>query len=280
MTCAFCFPPVYLWTMNEKLKDSDEKIRIKGYTVGEGKPLICVPVVGRSQEDILMAARMIVAKKVPVAEWRMDWYAQVHTWDDVRETLWRLAEICKDTILLCTFRSKKQGGEDEMPEEEYQELLLRIARSGKADLLDVETEELSRAEHVIQEIHETSALVLASQHYFSHTPETACMEQELQHMREIGADIGKIAVMPEKPIDVVRLLEATASVKERCPDYPIVTMSMGGMGTISRISGQTFGSCITFASLEQKSAPGQLPVEDMSEILDKIAENMGCSHEA
>lgn len=267
--------------MNEELKNNktENKIEIKGYHIGGGKPLICVPLVERRRENILTAAKAAAGKGIPMIEWRMDWYEHVSVWEEVRDVLQELAEICRDTILLCTFRSRNQGGEGEMTEEEYQKFLLHLAECQKADLLDVETARLSQAEHVIREIHKTSGLVLASQHYFSHTPETACMEQELQRMKEQGADIGKIAVMPQKPIDVVRLLEATVRVKETYPDYPIVTMSMGSMGMISRISGQQFGSCITFASFGQESAPGQLPVEDMSEILDKIAENMECSHE-
>ncbi len=63
-------------------------------------------------------------------------------------------------------------------------------------------------------------------------------------------------------------------VKGRYPDYPVVTMAMGRMGLLSRISGQIFGSCITFGTLGKASAPGQLPMAEVAAILDRIAESL------
>lgn len=82
-------------------------------------------------------------------------------------------------------------------------------------------------------------------------------------MQEYGADIAKIAVMPKTSGDVLRLLEATNEMKEKHTETPVITMSMSGLGKVSRICGEVFGSAVTFASAGQASAPGQLPVEDM-----------------
>ena len=41
-------------------------------------------------------------------------------------------------------------------------------------------------------------------------------------------------------------------------DTPIISMSMGSLGAISRMTGELFGSAVTFASLSKSSAPGQL----------------------
>ena len=100
------------------------------------------------------------------------------------------------------------------------------------------------------------------------------MVKELREMKELGADIGKIAVMPQSERDVLHLMEAMVTMKEQYPDYPIITMSMGKTGVISRISGQVFGSCMTFGAVGKVSAPGQLPMEDLKLILDKIAESL------
>ena len=54
---------------------------------------------------------------------------------------------------------------------------------------------------------------------------------------------------------VVNLLAATAMMQEAYAEVPVVTMSMGKMGAISRISGQVFGSAITFASLRRHRHP-------------------------
>jgi 3-dehydroquinate dehydratase-1 len=44
---------------------------------------------------------------------------------------------------------------------------------------------------------------------------------------------------------------------------PLVAISMGSLGAISRIAGGLFGSDITFASGIKASAPGQLPLDDL-----------------
>ena len=56
-------------------------------------------------------------------------------------------------------------------------------------------------------------------------------------------------------------------------DKPLITMSMSRIGSISRISGEAFGSAVTFGSIGQESAPGQLPVNKLEEMLDMIHQN-------
>lgn len=260
--------------VKEAWQNMTEDIIIKNHKIGNGKPLICVPVTEQSQEGIIVAAREIAAGSADMLEWRMDYYENVMVWEETRHVLSELSGICKDIILLCTFRSRQQGGERDITEEDYRGLLLQMAESGYADIVDVEVRQLSDAEDIIWHLHSYPVRVLASQHYFSYTPETKEMEVELSEMKETGADISKLAVMPMENTDVIHLLEATAEVKKKYPDYPFATMAMGGMGMISRLGGQIFGSCITFAMIGKSSAPGQLPLEDVSRILEKISESM------
>lgn len=49
---------------------------------------------------------------------------------------------------------------------------------------------------------------------------------------------------------------------------------MGKLGAVSRVSGETFGSCVTFASHGKKSAPGQFQLEEMQQTLAMLHE--GC----
>lgn len=249
-------------------------MQIKQQIIGIGKPLICVPVVEIEEDGIYKAAEAAAKQEAEVLEWRMDWFRQAGCWNQVEQILYRLQEICGDVILLCTFRSKPQGGEQDISQDVYVELLHKVAESGKADLLDVEMTQLSEPSNVIRMLHGLGQYVIGSSHYFSYTPDVGSMQQELAGMQQAGADIGKLAVMPHSSLDVLRLLEATAEMKENNPDYPLVTMAMGGLGAISRISGQFFGSCMTFASVGKTSAPGQLPLADVAGILDKLSGSM------
>lgn len=255
-------------------RNMTEGMIIKKRKIGNGKPLICVPVAEQREEDIFDAAKKAALSNADMLEWRMDYFEKVMVWEETRQVLSELSGICKDIIMLCTFRSRQQGGERDITQEDYRGLLLQVAESGYADIIDVEIRQLSDAEDVIWHMHSHPVLVLASQHYFTHTPEQKEMEMELVGMKESGADIAKLAVMPMENTDVLRLLEATAKAKKDYPDYPFVTMAMGGMGVISRLGGQIFGSCITFATIGKASAPGQLPLEDVSRILEKISESL------
>ena len=85
----------------------------------------------------------------------------------------------------------------------------------------------------------------------------------LRAMAEAGADAAKLAVMPRSAHDVARLLGVTARASEEL-DVPVVTMSMGTLGAVSRVSGAVFGSALTFATAGgASSAPGQLPIGEV-----------------
>ena len=81
--------------------------------------------------------------------------------------------------------------------------------------------------------------------------------------------MAKIAVMPHSKKDVLTLLAATAEASERLT-VPVITMSMGGQGLVSRLSGEVFGSCLTFGALRSASAPGQIDAEDLKRVLEVI----------
>ena len=72
--------------------------------------------------------------------------------------------------------------------------------------------------------------------------------------------------MPRKASDVARLLLVTAEAREAGLG-PLVTMAMGPLGSISRVSGGIFGSALTFAMSSTASAPGQMAVEDVKRSL-------------
>ena len=89
----------------------------------------------------------------------------------------------------------------------------------------------------------------------------------------MGADIPKIAVIPQNKKDVLVLLSATEEMATEYADRPIITMSMSGTGLISRLSGEVFGSSCTFGAVGKTSAPGQMNAADLDTILRSIHEN-------
>ncbi|MEG1947032.1 MAG: type I 3-dehydroquinate dehydratase [Lachnospiraceae bacterium] len=252
----------------------EEEIWIKNREIGGKRPLVCVPVIGKTREEISKEITELAKENIDIIEWRMDWYEKSNSIENCLTLLEELSNICQDVILLCTFRSKSQGGEKELNPETYCKLLKAVAESEYADIIDVEVCNLQNAKEVIELLHQTTRCIIGSDHNFLKTPSVQIMAEKLMYMKRIGADIGKLAVMPQNKLEVLHLLEASIMLKEYYPDYPIITMSMGCMGMITRIAGTFSGSCVTFGAAQHASAPGQLPVAQLTTILDKIMESM------
>lgn len=244
---------------------------VRNVRIGEGMPKICVPIVGLTREQILEEGRNLASYPADVAEWRVDFYADSDVTEQVVKTAGLLREILGDMPLLFTFRTKKEGGEKEISGEQYRNLNLAAASSGFVDLLDVEAffdEALAR--EIIDGVHQAGKKVIVSNHDFHRTPDREEIVRRLAYMRDLGGDIPKIAVMPQSAEDVLTLLSATLDASKNHMDCPIITMSMGIMGLASRLSGELFGSALTFGTVGKASAPGQIPAEQLKEILEVL----------
>ena len=108
-----------------------------------------------------------------------------------------------------------------------------------------------------------------SYHNFEATPPKAEMNDLFETMNALGADVLKVAVMPRTPEDVLALLSATCTAR-RNTGKPVISMSMGGWGAVSRVTGTLFGSSATFASVERASAPGQFGVETARRLMNEL----------
>lgn len=250
-------------------------VMIRGVAIGEGIPKICVPIVGKTREEIIKAAEEIRTLPVDVVEWRADWYEEVFEADVVLDVLQELRRSLGELPLLFTFRTKKEGGEKEIDKKYYRTLNQLVAESGLADLIDVE---VFSGDEVVNDLvrtaHENGVKVIGSNHDFEKTPEKEAIIRRLCRMQELDVDLPKIAVMPKKKEDVLTLLAATEEMNRKYADRPIITMSMAGDGVISRLCGEVFGSALTFGAAGQASALGQIGVKELRQILTILHESV------
>lgn len=245
-------------------------LEIKNKVFGEGKPLICIPVMETEKEEIVAEIKRLAEAGTQIVEWRVDAYSGVNSLNAVREVLAELKSILADTILLFTFRSKEQGGLCSLSYEKIYDLHQVAAESKIVDLIDVEYFQSDNIDKEIRTLQKMGAKVVTSHHDFQETPSADVLFMLLEQMKHSHADIVKLAVMPNDTEDVLRLLEETNHFHKRYPNQPLITMSMGKLGSISRISGEIFGSCVTFGAGKNASAPGQIPVKELQIILDTI----------
>ena len=246
-------------------------IKVRDIEIGAGAPKIIVPIVGVTKEDILNEAKTFDSIPVDVVEWRVDWFEHVFEFDKVEDVLKDLRNVLGNIPLLLTFRTKKEGGEKAIDTKDYKELNLRAAKTGYVDFIDVE---IFTGDDVVREIidgaHAAGVKLIASNHDFFKTPAKSDIIYRLRKMQDMGADIPKIAVMPQSRRDVLTLLCATEEMVTDYADRPIITMSMAGTGVISRLCGEVFGSSMTFGAAKKASAPGQMGVNDLNTVLDLL----------
>ena len=246
-------------------------VKVRNIEIGAGIPKICVPIVGVTREEILAAAETIKSTKADVVEWRVDWYEDIFDFAKTEETMKALGE----TPILFTFRTSKEGGEKSIETETYVELNQNAAKTGLVDLVDVEAftgDDAVKA--VVETAHANGVKVIASNHDFHKTPAKDEIVSRLRKMQELGADIPKIAVMPQNKKDVLTLLSATEEMASEYADRPIITMSMSGTGVISRLCGEVFGSALTFGAVGKVSAPGQMGIEDLTTVLGLLHKSL------
>lgn len=248
-----------------------DTLDVRGVQFGIGKPKICVPIVERNKESILSYAERVLDTRPDMIELRVDWFEAMYNVEAVISLLKDLREVVGNTIVLFTIRTRKEGGEADISPSEYEMLCTRACESGYIDFLDVEAfMEEGLLERLCEIAHTHNVKVVASNHDFEKTPEEQEIVRRLVYMEEHGANVPKIAVMPTCERDVLTLLSATLQYKEQGGRKPVITMSMGKLGVISRIAGEVFGSVVTFATAGQVSAPGQIAVHEMKPILEVL----------
>ena len=242
---------------------------VRNVSIGEGMPKICVPIVGKTRDEILEAAKEIPGSSTDLVEWRVDWYESVLEIQKVASVAAELRKILGDMPILFTFRTKAEGGEKELGIKPYAMLNKMMIASGNIDLVDVEVfRAKDEVASIIETAHKHGVKVVGSNHDFAKTPDKDELVHRLCYMQDVGVDISKIAVMPRCRNDVLTLLGATEEMVSKYAKRPIVTMSMGSLGAVSRIAGETFGSAITFGAQGKASAPGQIQVEELKKMLE------------
>ena len=245
------------------------KIRIRGITIGQGLPKICVPVLETTREEILASAQRAVHSSADMMEWRVDGYEGAGDRRKVQALLLSLRRVMGDMPLLFTFRTREEGeaGICDLSPRDYLWLNYCALESGAVDLCDVE---MRAGENVMRTLcgtaHSLGRCIVGSYHNFRRTPEIQQLCDIFLTMDGWGADILKAAVMPEKDGDVERLRTACQETMVRT-DRPLIAISMGELGKRSRTQAGLFGSAATFGCLDKASAPGQVDVEELAALL-------------
>lgn len=257
--------------MAEKTEKKEKTVKVRGLVIGEGRPKICVPITGGSAEEVLQQAAAAAGSRADMVEWRADWFAAAQDKEELDAA--RMLAILRKTVgempILFTFRTEKEGGKASLEGDKYQQLLFDVIESGEADIVDIE---LSAGNLVVSaaasEARRAGVATVVSRHDFEKTIPKAAILDMMHRMRALGADIPKVAATPNSGEDVLTLLCAAQEYLQTDDSGPVIAISMGKAGVLSRVSGNEFGAPVTYAALGQATAPGQTQVDDFAAVLD------------
>ena len=252
-------------------QQSELQVTVRGATIGGPRPLICLPLVGDTRAKVLQEAEELVTLHPDLLEWRIDAYDDVENREDCLSLLKEIRGVIGETPLIFTCRIDLEGGIKKISRENRLELSTAAMKSGDVDLIDIELCNDNEFIAIIKKQAKQSGVsLILSYHNFKETPSEAFIYSKLVEAQKAGAEISKVAVMPKNYSDVLTLLSATNKARNETVRGPIVTMSMGPEGAVSRLAGGLFGSDITFAIGMQASAPGQIPIKELKKGMDLL----------
>jgi 3-dehydroquinate dehydratase-1 len=126
------------------------------------------------------------------------------------------------------------------------------------DCLDIEIDTPIR--DAVIALAKRKCTVMTSEHDFKKTPDIKRLNLITTQAKKAGAQIVKIAALAKGKDDVTRLLEFS----KQC-NLPVVTISMGDYGRISRLLAPLFGSLFTYGYITKAVAPGQVSIFQLIE---------------
>ncbi|MGV9033404.1 type I 3-dehydroquinate dehydratase [Lactococcus lactis] len=213
----------------------------------------------------IMLTELAELEKVSVNDYRtadiVEWRADFLSADEILEMAPKFFEKFKESKILFTLRTVREGGNIQVSEKKYLQILKEILTYNPA-YIDVEFFTHGPSFAALKDFRDKMVL---SYHNFDEVPSD--LTNRLIKMHEEGTAFVKVAVMPERECDVLDLLQITRDMTLEYGDH-FISMAMGDLGRLSRISGYLTGSCWTFASLENSSAPGQISLKETEYILD------------
>lgn len=230
-----------------------------------------VPITAKTKEQALAQAQVIAnTADADLAEFRIDLLSFANDTKQVIALGHELKKILGNKPMIATIRTKNEGGQLEISDADYGKTYQAYLKNPFMDWLDVEMfRDQKVVSEIVQKAHQKKVLVVMSNHDFQKTQSQDEIEKRLLKQDQMGADILKIAVMPKSKQDVFTLMNATLKVSQQTTK-PLLTMSMGQLGTISRVATANMGGSYSFGMIGQASAPGQIDVTKLKQILQTV----------
>ncbi len=268
-----------------------KELKCRKVTLNSEKPLICVSVTGKTLREIKKQAKVIKELNPDIVEWRADCLKIENEEKDTFEIAYALKCVHKalrSYPLIFTFRSKEEGGERHVNFEKYKEYYHYIALEAKecdVEMVDIEMygkKGVPDLGALINEMHYMGLKIIGSYHSFNKTPKRNEIVEIYKTMEDMGADVLKVACMPKHKGDVFAIYNSAKDADKNLKK-PVIAISMGELGAVTRVALTQTKSVLSFASafedetfegelrkeqIEQMNSLGQIPFNIAKTIID------------
>jgi len=217
---------------------------------------IAIPIMQKTKEDIISTAEDYIKKGANLLELRIDGITEVNP-KIIREIIDDIA-----FPIIATNRSITEGGNFLGNEKERINILKSCCDIEYVKYMDIELQtDPCLRNYILSKCKDANVKTIISFHDFEKTPPIDKLLEIVKEEKSLG-DIAKIAVMPKNLEDTISVL----AIMSRCVDT--IAISMGELGSYTRVIASKFNAPITFATGGDVTAPGQIDIETMRLMLN------------
>lgn len=218
-------------------------------------PLIAVPLIDKSlSSDLNIDDADAIELRVDM----FDILSESYVVDIINQAKERFSKP-----VITTIRSFNEGGAVEIDDKTRKKLFKAIMKHTDAVDIEINSEIFNG---VVKLARKNNKMSIGSFHDFIRTPEPDKLAAVIKKGKSFKADVVKIAVMPNNMQDLRTITDITI----RHSDVGLITIAMGELGMASRVCFPMIGSLLTFATLDVKTAPGQLSLSQIKEFLSVL----------
>lgn len=250
------------------------------------KPNICValPIKSGNVKEKNEIIKKVLESKPDLIEFRFDYIEEISqlTPDFVKGLL---NLIKPDVMSIFTFRDPSEGGQCAINQAERLKII-NLLIEAHPDYLDIEMNtEIEHLSEIINLANKNEVKLIFSYHDFEKTPSFEAASEIFEgfkdklltnHLIDFLTFKGvtfKIIFTAQSFEDNFIPIKLCKVVSEKEKDQGIISFCMGELGVFSRITCVKFGSFLTYGSLEDKTAPGQINIKKIRELHQLLFSN-------
>lgn len=189
--------------------------------------------------------------------------------DKAEDPIEQLRDYNGNLPVIATNRTRWFGGKAE--DTGRLDTLFAASRFDFVEAVDIELETARSGDWILNQFRDNDVELIISHHDFESTPDKDILIAIIEQCAAYG-DVAKVATLPQNKEDTLTSLGAINEVTQR--GINAAGISMGEIGSHTRVVGHLYGSQIGYAPLESDNteyAPGQIPIKKLSSLINSLS---------